>query len=112
MSFELMKAFTKKDMDKLTSALGNLMSLNIGGNAKTGERFIRAVFANGTTLIKAITATGVEKDVRYKIPPYTSKTQRNNIIRNLSRDEGLTQDMIASIMNISQSTVSNVLKKK
>ena len=99
-------------MQRFSSSLTDIVSLSLGKNAKTGERFARAVLDNGTTLIKSVTATGVEKNVKYVIPAFTSVVERNDIIKDLSKNQGLTQEMIASMMNISQSTVSNVLRKK
>ncbi|MCR5544878.1 MAG: hypothetical protein K6F30_00175 [Lachnospiraceae bacterium] len=112
MGFDLLSAFNAKDLKKFSSTLSDIVSLSIGKNAKTGERFAKVVLDNGTTLIKSITASGVEKEVKYVIPAFTSAMERNKIIKDLSKNQGLTQDMIASMLDISQSTVSNVLRKK
>ncbi|BAK48449.1 hypothetical protein CXIVA_24820 [Clostridium sp. SY8519] len=111
MGINLLSVFNAKDLGKLSAELSDIVSLNFGTNGKTGEKFARAVLDNGTTLIKSVTATGVEKNVQYIIPAFTSLTERNEIINDLSKNQKLTQEMIASMMNISQSTVSNVLRK-
>ena len=60
MGFDLLSAFNSNDLQKYSS-LTDIVSLNLGKNAKTGERFAKAVLDNGTTLIKSVTSAGVEK---------------------------------------------------
>ena len=75
---------------------------------KTGEIFAKATTRDGITLIKSLSPSGIEKDILIKIPSYTSKLERNKIILELSKN--FTQNDIADMLDISQSTVSNVLK--
>ena len=111
MQDSLIKAFNSADVAKVASKIRDIVSLNYGINKKTGERFVRAVMNNGTTLIKSVTESGIEKNIKYVIPAFKNVEERNKIIRDLSKQK-LTQNDIACIMNISQSTVSNVLRRK
>jgi len=76
---------------------------------KTGEVFAKAITRDGKTLIKSLSPLGVEKNVLIKIPSYTTKVERDKIIFELSKK--FTQVDIADMLDISQSTVSNVLRK-
>ena len=75
---------------------------------KTGEIFAKATKKDGKTLIKSLSPLDVEKNMLIEIPSYASKLERNKIIQELSKN--FTQDDIADMLDISQSTVSNVLK--
>ncbi len=75
---------------------------------KTGEIFAKATTNDGKTFIKSLSPSGVEKNMLIKIPAYTTKLERNKIIKELS--EKFTQDDIADMLDVSQSTISNVLK--
>ena len=66
---------------------------------------------NGTTLIKTVTATGVEIGQVLEIPEINSVAQRNAVIKDLTKNK-ITQEQIAGMLDISQATVSNVLRKK
>ena len=80
-------------------------------NKKTGARIARAVLDNGTTLIKTVTASGAVIEKAFQLPVITSIAQRNEVIKDLAKNK-ITQEQIAAMLDISQSTVSNVLKKK
>ncbi len=47
----------------------------------------------------------------FQLPVITSIAQRNEVIHDLAKNK-ITQEQIAAMLDISQSTVSNVLKKK
>lgn len=79
-------------------------------NKKNGSKIARAVFDNGTTLIKTVTATGVEIGQVLKLPEINSIPQRNAVIKDLTKNR-ITQEQIAAMLDISQATVSNVLRK-
>ena len=111
MQDSLIKAFNSTDVAKVASKIRDIVSLNYGINKKTGEKFARAVLKDGTTLIKSVTESGIEKNVKYVIPAFKNVAERNKVISDLSKQK-LTQNDIACMMNISQSTVSNVLRKK
>lgn len=94
-------------VDKLDS----IISMKYGINKKTGEQFAKATFDDGKSLIRKITKSGIVSDESISIPKYNDKKSRNKAIKEL-KYQGRTQDEIASYLDISQSTVSKVLKKK
>lgn len=71
----------------------------------------RAVMDNGITLVKTVTASGTVLEEVIRLPEITTIAQRNNVIRDLARNK-MTQEQIAAMLDISQATVSNVLRKK
>lgn len=96
-----------KDFGQITT---NTSSIALKTNKKTGAQVVRLVLEDGRTLMKTITQTGVISEIIYTIPKSTSRTQRNSIIRDLAK-QGINQETIAAMLNISQSTVSNVVRK-
>ena len=76
-----------------------------------GTKIARAVLSDGTTLIKSVTASGVVSETIHKLPEIASVAQRNEVIRDLAKKK-INQETIAAMLDVSQSTVSNVLKKK
>lgn len=111
MAFNLTKVFSSSDLTKIGQSFSNIMSLSFKTDKKNGSRIARAVLDNGMTLIKKVTASGVVSEEVIKIPEITSIVQRNNVIKDLAKNK-MTQEQIASMLDISQSTVSNILKKK
>ena len=110
MYFNLMTVFKNADLQKFGQTAANVISLSFKTNKKTGARIARAVLENGSTLVKTVTASGVEiQEVRI-LPVITSIAQRNSVIFDLANNK-MTQEEIAAMLDISQSTVSNVLKK-
>ena len=89
--------------------LNNLNSLSIGVNKRTGERFFKATTFNGKTFIKKLSITGIKESSYIEIPSYETKEERNKIIEDLY-SKNFPQSDIASMLDISQSTVSNILK--
>lgn len=87
----------------------DIVSLNIGFKKRTGERFAKATTSDGRTFIKTLSRTGVETDSVIKIPAYSTREERDEIIQDLSAD--YVQDDIADMLDISQSTVSISLSK-
>lgn len=106
MSNELINAFSGEDR----VASEDLVSLNIGIKKRTGERFAKATTSDGKTFIKTLSKSGVSQNSIIEIPPYSTKEERDAIIKELSRNN--TQDDIADMLGISQGTVSNSLRKK
>ncbi|MCD7860963.1 MAG: helix-turn-helix domain containing protein [Oscillospiraceae bacterium] len=108
---DLLKAFTKSEILQEVGKGVKLMSLAFQTNKRTGTKLVRAVLDNGVTLIKEVTESGVILETITKIPEITSISQRNAIIKELYQNKN-TQSAIAAMLNISQSTVSAVLRKK
>ena len=110
----LLSVFTERDFDEEITGgdygLEDIISLSYVMNKSTGERFARAVLEDGTTLIKPAFTKGGNYKVEHVIPPYRTTAERNAVIAELAEDPELTQEMIAAMMDISQSTVSNVLR--
>ena len=106
MSNELINAFSGENR----VASEDLVSLNIGIKKRTGERFAKATTSDGKTFIKTLSKSGVSQNSIIEIPPYSTKEERDAIIKELSRNN--TQDDIADMLGISQGTVSNSLRKK
>lgn len=81
--------------------LSQFKSCNMVTITRTGEQISHLVQRNDEEhhIIRA--------DGSYVISPYRNKEERNERIKELS--DRYTQDEIAQIMNVSQSTVSNVL---
>lgn len=111
MATNLTNIFTSAELRKEGKTASNIISLAYKFNAKTGERFARAVLDDGTALIKSVTASGVVSDSTYKLPRITSVEQRNEVIKDLYKKKNNQAD-IAAMLDISQATVSNVLRKK
>ncbi|MCR5774463.1 MAG: hypothetical protein K6G42_05210 [Lachnospiraceae bacterium] len=110
----LLDIFTENDfrqkIDGEVYGLDDIVSLSFVMNKSTGERFARAVLSDGTALIKPAPARGGDTEIEHIIPSYRNTSERNEVIRMLADSPDLTQEMIASMMDISQSTVSNVLR--
>ena len=111
MSTNLMNVFRASDLKEVGQTAANVVSLAFKPNKKTGAKIARAVLDNGTTLIKSVTASGVVSETVHKIPEIASVAQRNDVIKDLAKQK-INQETIAAMLDISQSTVSNVLRKK
>lgn len=111
MSINLPNIFKNAELKNYEKSTANLISLAFITNKRTGAKIARAVLDNGTTLIKTVTASGVVSEIKHTIPEILSVAQRNDIIRDLAKQKH-TQEDIAAMLNISQATVSNVLRKK
>lgn len=111
MSFNLMTVFNNSDLQQFGQTATNMVSLAFKTNKKNGAKIARAVFDNGMTLIKTVTASGVEIGQTFNLPEINSIAQRNDVIRDLAKNK-MTQETIAAILDVSQATVSNILNKK
>lgn len=111
MSFNLMTVFSNNDLQKFGQTAANVVSLAFKSNKKSGARIARAVLDNGTTLIKTVTASGAVIQEVINLPAINSLAQRNEVILDLAKNK-MTQEQIAAMLDISQATVSNVLRKK
>ncbi len=101
----------KKPIGGKSYDLSDIVSLSYVINKSTGDRFARAELGDGTALIKPVPSGNGKSGIEYVIPSYRNTAQRNKIIKDLAKDPDLTQEMIACMMDISQSTVSNVMRK-
>lgn len=111
MGVSLMTVFKNADLQKYGQTAANIVSLAFKTDKKNGSRIARAVLDNGTTLIKKVTTSGTVLEQIIHLPEITSIAQRNDVIRDLVKNK-FTQEQIAAMLDISQSTVSNVLRKK
>lgn len=111
METSLLNVFKNVDLKAVGKTTANIVSLAFKPNHKTGARIARAVLDDGRTLIKTVTASGVVSETIHKIPEILSVAQRNEVIRDLAKQK-ITQETIAAMLDISQSTVSNVLRHK
>lgn len=110
----LLSTFTDSDFRGMIAGerydLSDIVSLSYVTNKSTGERMARAVLSDGVTLIKHVGPRGTGDKIDHVIPSYRNIASRNAVILDLAADPDLTQEMIAAMMDISQSTVSNVLR--
>ena len=111
MNTNLMNVFKITDLKSVGKSATDVMSLAFKPNKKTGAKIARAVLNDGTTLIKSVTASGVVSETIHKLPEISSVVQRNEVIKDLAKQK-INQETIAAMLDISQSTVSNVLRKK
>ena len=111
MATNLMNVFKTVDLQGVGKTAANIVSLAFKPNKKTGAKIARAVLDDGTTLIKTVTASGVVSETIHRLPEITSTVQRNEVIKDLCKQK-INQETIAAMLDISQSTVSNVLRKK
>lgn len=87
-----------------------ISSSRSGQNKKTEEIFSVRTYAGGQTVKLTQSKEGVREATITEPPEYATKEERDKIITEFSKKHK-TQVEIAEIMNISQSTVSNVLRK-
>lgn len=104
--FDILEKF-KEDNPHLN--MNEIMAVNIGFRNRTGERFVRVKTMDGSILIKEINYNGMISDETKVIRPYHNKEERNKLVRHL-RGTGLNQEDIADYLEISQGTVSNILR--
>ena len=105
MATNLMNVFKTVDLQGVGKTAANIVSLAFKPNKKTGAKIARAVLDDGTTLIKTVTASGVVSETIHRLPEITST------VKDLCKQK-INQETIAAMLDISQSTVSNVLRKK
>lgn len=111
----LLSIFTDADFKKPINGtsydISDIVSLSFVINKSTGDRFARAELGDGTALIKPVPSGNGKSEIEFVIPSYRNTAQRNEIIKTLAENPDLTQEMIACMMDISQSTVSNVMRR-
>lgn len=110
MAFNLLEVFEKADLKKFGRTTANIISLAFTVNKKTGARIARAVLDDGITLVKTVTSNGAVIEEAISLPVINNAKQRNALIQDLYSNKR-TQEQIAAMLNISQATVSNVIRK-
>lgn len=111
MEFNLLEVFNTMDYSKFKQDVSNLISLSVTPNKRSGSLNARAVFNDGRTLYKTVTSTGVEISKAVLLPAINSISERNKVILDLVKKQKMTQEQVAAILNISQSTVSKIINK-
>lgn len=79
-------------------------------NKRTDSKTHFARLDNGVSMSRTVAKTGAQWDTIYRHPDFTSKDQLDAAIIDYYKN-GLTQARIASLVDRSQSYVSNVLRK-
>ena len=90
--------------------LNNVFSAFFKVNRKTGAKVAKIAFNDGTMRIQAITKTGVKFIGEYALPAITSNADKVAIAKDIAKN-GMKQVDIAAILHVSQSTISNWLRK-
>lgn len=80
-------------------------------NTPIGKETATLSFRNGHTIRSTRLPSGVVDQREIQIPQYKTKTERDDIVMDL-RKQGFTQNEVATIMGISQATVSNIERNK
>ena len=79
-------------------------------NHKTGAKTAKIVFNNGVMQIQTFTKEGVKIFSEYVLPAITSNADKIAVAKDLAKN-GVKQVDIADFLHVSQSTISNWLKK-
>lgn len=96
----------------LSSLPSEIESMNVRTNKRTNERIIQAKTIDGQSYIGYNSSNGLTDMRRISVPSYSDRAERNEYIYYLYDIKKYTQDEIAAILDISQSTVSNVLRNR
>lgn len=104
----------KEKMQELTTAFykEGITEFSFGRKKRTQTNYIKAKNVQGATYISELDSSGLRIETIIQIPPYnkSDKDTRDKIIKELHSKKHC-QDDIADFLDISQSTVSNSLKK-
>ena len=121
MSQKPVKNVTKPPMPHPSKALGeyvtssfnnnDIIASRTGYNQKTGEKYSLATDTKGLTIKLTQSKEGVKELTVTQVPNIDTKEKRDNVIKEMAA-QNKTQGEIAQTVGVSQSTVSNVLKKK
>lgn len=106
MSMNLLNTFSTKDFKNIGKKSADLVELAFKFNPTSDTKFARAVFEDGSVLVKQVSEDATNKKVMH-FPKITSIPQRTEIIKELNTK--YTQQDIAAILDISQVTVSAAL---
>ena len=103
MGNNLAKVLTPTNLNHVFSAFFKV-------NHKTGAKTAKIVFNNGVMQIQTITKTGVKIVSEYVLPAIASNADKIAIAKDMAKN-GMRQVDIADFLRVSQSTVSNWLRK-
>ena len=106
MSINLLNVLHSKDFKDAGKKTSELVELTFKINPTSGVSFARAVFEDGSVLVKQVAENAEDKNVM-QFPKITSISQRTEIIKKLHKE--YTQQDIAAILDVSQATVSSAL---
>ena len=94
------------------NTLDGFKTMKKGVNKRTGDKYLRGVDENGTAYQLTETPSGIKEFQATNPPPYNTKEDRDELIREYYYNKHYTQERIAEIFGISQKTVSNILRNK
>lgn len=100
-------AMVISNLNKLTRE--DVRSISAKINAKTGKEEFEINLNDGRTLIQTNFISGISEKTIIDVPEFHSTNERNAAIKDM-RNSGRTQTEIARIFNVSQATVSSVLR--
>ena len=103
MPTNLLNVFDQRNFKNTEKKSDELVELTFKLNPTSGTKFARAVFEDGSALVKQISEGGAYKNVM-QFPKIISISQRAEIIKELHQH--YTQQDIAAILDVSQATVS------
>lgn len=103
MHANLLNVFSHSDFKSSGHKQSELVELAFKPNPTSGVMFARAVFEDGSFMVKQVTEGGADTNVM-QFQRIESTAQRTEIIKTLY--EKYTQQDIAAILDISQGTVS------
>lgn len=106
-----MKNLPVVSSDSQLEIFDKVNSIKMETNKRTGEKKLRVAQKDGTTQFGTSAPCGVEEYKKTYLLPYSSKEERNKQIAYLYNKDYRQED-IAAMLNISQSTVSKVLRSK
>ncbi len=90
--------------------MNNVFSAFLKVNHKTGAKIAKMAFNDGTMRIQAVSKTGVKYIGEYILPAIASNADKIVIAKDLAKS-GMKQVDIADLLHVSQSTISNWLRK-
>lgn len=85
MSINLLNVFNSKDFKDAGKKTSELVELTFKINPTSGVSFARAVFEDGSVLVKQVAENAEDKNVM-QFPKITSISQRTEIIKNFTRN--------------------------
>ena len=106
MAINLLNAFSTRDFKEAGKKSSELIELTFTFNQTSGATFARAIFEDGSTLVKQVFEETSNGTVM-QFPKICTVAERTRIIKDLYKE--YTQQDIAAILDISQATVSSAI---